>query len=116
MIKGADRKWDEPKILEVFSQVVFAVDYLHAKGIYHRDIKPANIFFDKNRTVKVGDLGIAKENGQGSTTYTGLKGTETYMSPELWDYEKFTEKADVWALGVVLYEMCEHCKPFETVS
>lgn len=76
---------------------------LHDKKILHRDIKPMNIFVGEGGVVKVGDLGIAKtlKDGDAKTQI----GTPLYMAPEIWEHRSYSYEADMWSLGVVLYEM-----------
>jgi serine/threonine protein kinase len=91
----------------------------HAAGVVHRDIKPDNIFLHRStlgETVKVLDFGIARletNDGSGKLTETGLIiGTPSYMSPERLTGETYGEKADVYAMGIVAYEMIAGRKPF----
>ena len=86
----------------------------HDRGIVHRDIKPANVFMVKDGPVKVIDFGLAKWFGKTSLTRAGVAlGTVAYMSPEQARGEEVDARADVWALGVVLYEMLTGRRPFE---
>ncbi|GMT02326.1 hypothetical protein PENTCL1PPCAC_24500, partial [Pristionchus entomophagus] len=92
-----------------FRQIVSAVAYIHEKGFIHRDLKPSNILFDRANSPKICDLGITTElthlDGQEITnTYTNI-GSALYMAPEqrIWRY---TSKVDVFALGLILAEMC----------
>lgn len=86
-------------------QVCEALSVAHQKQIVHRDIKPANILINDVNQVKVLDFGIAKIESE-NLTQTGMSlGTLAYMSPEQLRGEKADAGADIWALGVVLYEM-----------
>ena len=101
---------DEDSILRLVVQVTQALFYLHSRGILHRDIKTANIFMNKNGVVKLGDFGIARileDNAEriSARTCRTAVGTPLYMSPELCTGASYGQKADMWALGCVLYEV-----------
>src|SRR6201997_2323302 len=93
-------------------QTCRALDYAHRRGVIHRDVKPANIVVTRDGVVKVVDFGIARL-GNASQTQTGvLLGTLAYMSPEQIRGEHFDARSDIWALGVVLYELITYQRPF----
>jgi serine/threonine protein kinase len=97
--------------LSVVSQVCGALEFAHGKGFIHRDIKPANILVKADGTVKVGDFGIAKmmsgtPGGTAPETMaTGTMGTPFYSAPEQMNGGKVDHRADIYSLGVMLYEM-----------
>ena len=92
------------RILEVLRPVCSALNYAHRRGLAHCDIKPANIMLHKNGTVLVADFGIARMTDTATTTMLGM-GTPAYMSPEQIKGEDPTPQTDIYALGVILYEM-----------
>jgi serine/threonine protein kinase len=91
----------------------------HEKGVLHRDVKPANILVAKDGRVKVADFGIAKDVGKdaardGSATGSGvILGSPFYMAPEQADGKAIDARADIYALGVTLYEMLSGRVPFQ---
>jgi serine/threonine-protein kinase len=118
----------EPEIAEaLFRQILGAVKYAHQQDVIHRDLKTSNIILeaheDHRMLAKVTDFGIAKILGEQihsmlTDTRTGaLLGTPAYMAPEQIDgASRVDERADLFALGVILYEMCSGSRPFEGAS
>src|ERR1700756_1305038 len=109
-------------VLPIARQIAEAMEFAHERGIVHRDLKPANIKIRNDGTVKVLDLGLAKAflpdsaggsaNAMDSPTLTSratqvgvILGTAAYMAPEQAKGKTVDRRADVWAFGVVLYEM-----------
>src|SRR5713101_5603547 len=94
-------------------KVCQALDYAHRNNIVHRDIKPGNIFIKTDTTVKVVDFGIARLTNTSSTSSGMLIGTIDYMSPEQIRGEKVDGRSDIWAVGVMTFEILTHQKPFQ---
>ncbi len=106
-----------PTVAESFMMVAQCADALaaaHALGVVHRDVKPANIMLTKDGRVKVADFGVAKAIGEGTDlTRTGtVVGSPAYMAPEQVRGLSPDGRADLFSLGVVLYELLLHRKPF----
>jgi tetratricopeptide (TPR) repeat protein len=94
-------------------QVVQGLAAAHAAGVVHRDLKPANVMLLPDGSVKILDFGLAKVRDLSLTGSGALLGTAAYMSPEQIRGESVDGRADLWALGVVLYEMVTGRKPFQ---
>jgi serine/threonine-protein kinase len=92
-------------------QIARALEYVHSQKIIHRDIKPENVHLDANGRAKLMDFGIAKSEGLTLTKAGFALGTPYYMSPEQVLGEKVTEASDVYAFGIMLFEMLTGTKP-----
>ncbi|MEM7246449.1 MAG: bifunctional serine/threonine-protein kinase/formylglycine-generating enzyme family protein [Acidobacteriota bacterium] len=127
--KGEDDELREqfslPRRVQVFIQVTQAIAYAHAKGVVHRDLKPANVMLGEHGEVQVLDWGLAKVLDKASVT-TGtardqtmagqVMGTPGYMAPEQAIGGDVDERADVFALGAILYELLALCRAFNGKS
>ncbi len=102
------------RALEIAAQVCDALDYAHARGVVHRDVKPQNILLTPDGRVKVTDFGIARALSSATITQTGtVLGSVQYLSPEQAQSGTVGRAADIYSLGVVLYEMVSGQLPFE---
>ncbi len=98
----------------MLKQIAGALDYAHDKGIIHRDLKSDNVLLDAAENAYLTDFGIARLlNDTSKMTQTGtIMGTPAYMAPELWTGTAADKRADIYALGVILYEMITGNTPF----
>ncbi len=104
-------------ISAILHQIAPALDYAHQQGIIHRDLKPANVLFDAHHNAFLTDFGIAKLLDAGDpqnilTEEGSTLGTPCYMAPELWQGENVGAWTDLYALGVMLFEMLCGRAPF----
>lgn len=105
---------DPVKSIDQISQVLDALRYAHRRGLVHRDIKPQNILVGPDGDLKVADFGIARAIDDLQMTQTGMiVGTAHYLSPEQASGQAITPSADLYAVGVVLFEMLTGRMPFE---
>jgi serine/threonine protein kinase len=100
-------------VLDIIAQVGEALDYAHANRVIHRDVKPANILITAENRVKITDFGIARLDSSNLTQEGQLLGTPNYMAPEQIQGKEVDSRADLFSLGVVLYEMLTRHKPFQ---
>jgi serine/threonine-protein kinase len=102
-----------PETVRLMDQVLGALAFSHQRGVVHRDIKPANIMLTQDGQVKIADFGIARLENSSMTQIGTLMGTPSYMAPEQFRGETVDLRADIWAAGVVLYQLLTGEKPFE---
>ncbi|HEX2178239.1 MAG TPA: protein kinase, partial [Actinomycetota bacterium] len=96
---------DPARVTDIATQVCEALAAAHAKGIFHRDIKPGNIMIEPGGRAKVMDFGIAKMSTDTLTQVGAVLGTVRYLAPEQAAGQPIDERADIYALGCVMYEM-----------
>ena len=93
-------------------QLCLALKHAHDHKIIHRDLKTSNIFLDEQDNLKLGDFGLAKHIITSQLNSNGFVGTPLYLPPECISNGKISFKSDVWALGLILYELCTLNNPF----
>jgi serine/threonine protein kinase len=113
-----DRGWlTVEETLPIVLGACAGLDYAHRKGVVHRDVKPGNLLLGTDRVVKLADFGIAKATEQSSITQIGsVLGTAAYLAPEQGRGEEAGPPADIYALGVVTYQLLAGRLPFEGSS
>ena len=113
--------FDEDSCRVWFAQMLSAMVYMHGLGLAHRDLKLSNILLDKDNDILISDFGLSRlvwrKSRDGILESTTFCGTPPYMSPELLQYSRAkqgynAQKADVWALGVILFKLFYHEYPF----
>src|SRR5437879_1597544 len=108
-----DAGLDDSRIPNLLDQIAAGLDYAHARGVIHRDIKPGNVLMTDDGRAVLADFGLAwLLEGAHLTLTGGVIGTPEYMSPEQANGEPIDHRCDVYALGVVLFEMLTGERPF----
>jgi WD40 repeat protein/DNA-binding SARP family transcriptional activator len=105
------------RAVRILDQMGAALDAAHRQGVVHRDVKPGNVLLDDEGNAYLSDFGIALETGAPEQTAgTMVRGTPAYLSPEQIKLEPTTPRSDIYALGVVLFEMLTGTHPFPDSS
>ena len=105
------RRFELIDVFEIMKQLLAALDYSHKQGVVHRDIKPANLMILPGPKVKVMDFGIARLESSSLTQVGTVVGTPTHMAPEQLMGVPADGRADLWAAGVILYELLTGREP-----
>jgi beta-lactam-binding protein with PASTA domain len=101
---------------DIVVQILLATRFAHKRGIIHRDIKPHNVILDEEGRAKVTDFGIARAGASDMTLTGSIMGTAQYLSPEQAQGHAVSESSDLYAVGIVLYELLTGQVPFEGES
>lgn len=106
-----------PEVVRILSEMCLGVQAIHDAGIVHRDLKPENILLSESGAVKIGDFGIARTGqSRGLTEHGGVVGTIDYVSPEYMMDSKVDWRSDIYAIGILGYEMITGDSPFRGES
>lgn len=106
----------QTEVAHIFTRIADALDAAHARKIIHRDVKPSNFLLDSTGEIFLSDFGIAKSKAITDDDGTWLVGTPAYMSPEQVQGNPVDGRADVYALGIVLYRLLSGQLPFSNDS
>ncbi len=112
---------DESFIWKVFAQSIVALGHCHRRKddqgvkrpVIHLDLKPVSMLLDSNGNIKIADFGLAKESSTQTRFAITNVGMPVYMAPEIINQKDYDEKADIWSLGCVLYELASTRPPFD---
>ena len=102
----------EEEVWNILLQSMKALEYIHSQKVIHRDIKPANLFMTNEKTIKIGDFGVAAKmpglkSSVNNASFSGtVVGSPMFMSPEMLNEEDYDEKTDVFSMGIAMYELC----------
>lgn len=114
-VLSEEHKLPRDRAIKITLGILRAVDYVHKHGVVHRDLKPENIMVDEADRVKLIDFGIASKDGAKRLTYAGFTqalGTPDYISPEQVKGKRGSARSDIYAIGIMLYEMITGRTPF----
>jgi serine/threonine protein kinase len=103
--------FNEKRIRFYAAQILLALEYIHKKGYVYRDLKPENIVIDSKGYLKLTDFGLCESLGKNQKT--GIVGTPDYIAPEMILQQGYGKEVDLWALGVMMFEMITFYTPFE---
>jgi beta-lactam-binding protein with PASTA domain len=104
---------DPASAIEIVIQILRAAKFAHKRGIIHRDLKPHNVILDEEGRAKVTDFGIARAGASDMTLTGSIMGTAQYLSPEQAQGQSVSETSDLYAVGIVLYELLTGAVPFD---
>lgn len=97
----------------IISQILHGIRYIHEQEIIHRDLKPRNILIDNCMQMKICDFGLSIRKNDPRRDNKSICGTMNYIAPEVVNNEGFVRRSDVWAIGVITFELVFGHKPFE---
>jgi serine/threonine-protein kinase len=107
-----ETQYDLAEAWQILSQLLDAIGYSHAQGVVHRDLKPANILINEDGRIKIGDFGIARVDANQLTEVGEVVGTPYYMAPEQVLGGPIDHRADLYAVGIICYQLLTGRRPF----
>jgi eukaryotic-like serine/threonine-protein kinase len=107
-----DTQYDLAEAWQILSQLLDAIGYSHAQGVVHRDLKPANILINEDGRIKISDFGIARVDSNQFTELGEVVGTPYYMAPEQVLGGPIDHRADLYAVGIICYQLLTGRRPF----
>ena len=114
--RAAADRFTVPQKVRIVADVCRGLDFAHKQGVVHRDVKPANVRVGRDGEVKILDFGIARLADSELTQAGTVLGTPSYISPEILRGGPVDHRADMWATGVILYEIVSGRRPFEAAT
>ena len=110
--------FDEKRACFYAAEILLALEFLHKRRIIYRDLKPENILLDTEGHVKITDFGLAKElrGDRGQARTNTFCGTDEYLAPEIILNEPYDESVDLWALGILIFEMLTGWAPWQDAN
>jgi eukaryotic-like serine/threonine-protein kinase len=105
-------RFNTDQAINIISQLLKALQYAHLHGVWHRDVKPANILLVTDGLIKVGDFGIARVESLNLAQTDSIMGTPGFIAPEMYLGEAFDQRIDLFAAGVVFYQLLTGVAPF----
>jgi serine/threonine protein kinase len=115
-ILNEEKMLSPDRAVRITLNICEALDYMHKHGVVHRDLKPENVMVDENDNIKLIDFGIAMKEDARRLTFVNLSaslGTPDYISPEQVKGQRGDQRSDVYAMGIMLYEMLTGQTPFQ---
>lgn len=107
------RRFGDAEVVHLMSQLLDALHHAHEQGVWHRDIKPSNLILTAQGRLKIADFGVARIEAAGPVTVNAAgTGTPGHMAPEQYNGQRVDHRADIFASGVLLYQLLTSCSPF----
>lgn len=106
------RRFSDAEVVRVMNHLLGALEHAHEQGVWHRDIKPSNLILTPQGRLKVADFGVARIEAAGPITLSAETGTPGHMAPEQYNGLPVDHRVDIFACGVLLYQLLTSCSPF----